>query len=402
MKTQQADNSKAFSIIHSKYQLHSENAYECIRNNDNRTIQLSTIANLTTDFHSIISDFPIDYSYYGAEPYNDYTIKIEDTYGTALYVIVHSRPQIKKVFLLPVVVGFKNGNTCDVVALTDNGQMRGFFTDIYKNSVITISEEGKIKGFYNKSDVPKDVMLKNNIFEIKEQKTYFPDFIKKENAFDEFGVQGEMISVNTSNGVYGNLNIFTNNANENFLKVWKKAEQQSINFKATASSTSQLVVQVWLHTITQWNKRCKARKIKLVHSLTEKIEEVNSINDKRIAEAKQTIIDLNKDIIVYINNNNDEKSKRKFNGFHILQSQRCGFFRHYSNGKISYIAPTTVHYKQVCDLRYNQGKPIIYRNTEDFLREKSYLENDVCLMLKGNNINFSREKNFSFFRKKAT
>lgn len=383
MNKQQTDSSKVFSLVHEKYQFHSKNAYDCIKKNDSRIIQLSTITYLTTDNNSIIEDFPIAYNSYGAEPYNDYIIKVADTYDTELYVVVHSRPMQKKVFLLPIVVGFKQDDVCDVVKLTDNGRIRSFSSNEYGN----------------KSGA-KDLFLNRNN-NIRNAISYLPQFqfFSKEDAFEEFGVQGEMIAVNTSSGVYNNLNILTNKLGVDFLQMWEQSEKQSLNFPATAPSSTELVIQIWLHTIIKWKKRCQSRKIKLVYSSTNKTEVVGSVKDERIAKAKQTIIDFNKDIVVYVNNNDDESGKRTFRSYHMLQSQRCGFFRHYSNGKISYIAPTTVHYKNVCNV-YTNGKTITYRNTEDFLREKSYLENDVCLMLKGNNINFKREKTFDFLGRK--
>lgn len=99
---------------------------------------------------------------------------------------------------------------------------------------------------------------------------------------------------------------------------------------------------------------------------------------------------------------NDSAGKRAFAGFCVLQSERCGHFRHLQSGKVVYVRPTTVHYKKLNpEKTINQtAKPVIYRNTEDFLREKSYLENDVLMMLKCNGIEYQREKMFPWMGKK--
>ena len=70
--------------------------------------------------------------------------------------------------------------------------------------------------------------------------------------------------------------------------------------------------------------------------------------------------------------------------------------------KVVYVRPTTVHYKKLNPNKAisQTAKPVIYRNTEDFLREKSYLENDVLMMLKCNGIEYQREKMFPWMGKK--
>lgn len=61
-----------------------------------------------------------------------------------------------------------------------------------------------------------------------------------------------------------------------------------------------------------------------------------------------------------------------------------------------------MHYKKLNPNKAisQTAKPVIYRNTEDFLREKSYLENDVLMMLKCNGIEYQREKMFPWMGKK--
>lgn len=46
--------------------------------------------------------------------------------------------------------------------------------------------------------------------------------------------------------------------------------------------------------------------------------------------------------MVYVN---DGGGKRAFAGFCVLQSERCGHFRHLQSGRVVYVRPTTVHYK---------------------------------------------------------
>ena len=129
--------------------------------------------------------------------------------------------------------------------------------------------------------------------------------------------------------------------------------------------------------------------------------EQETVKDVRecLNTSKQTIVDLKKGIVVYVN---DGAGKRAFAGFCVLQSERCGHFRHLQSGRIVYVRPTTVHYKKLNpDKAISQtAKPVIYRNTEDFLREKSYLENDVLMMLKCNDIEYQREKMFPWMGKK--
>lgn len=148
-----------------------------------------------------------------------------------------------------------------------------------------------------------------------------------------------------------------------------------------------------------WKRRCLSRKVeqRIVHANGEQ----ESVKDVRecLNTSKQTIVDLKKGIVVYVN---DSAGKRAFAGFCVLQSARCGHFRHLQSGKVVYIRPTTVHYKKLNpEKAINQtAKPVIYRNTEDFLREKSYLENDVLMMLKCNGIEYQREKMFPWMGKK--
>lgn len=88
-----------------------------------------------------------------------------------------------------------------------------------------------------------------------------------------------------------------------------------------------------------WRKRCLNRQIKIVHS-DKKTEYADDIKRTTKKVDKQIIIDINKDIVVYIN---DNMSKREFRGYHMFESSRCGHFRHLKGGKLTYVPPTIVH-----------------------------------------------------------
>lgn len=338
------------SITNPKYQL-QEDAYSFLAKSTNRIIQLPTIAKLTTDNRSVIQDFPIDYDTYGLEPYNEYAIKVNDGYDTSLYLFVHFRGS--KTYLLPVLIGFQSGTSCSPVNLTDNWRMRALRETAYV-----------------------DVVSANR----------------------EFGIDGWMLAID-NHDIYGMQLVLASRQKENLLKLWQRSEGESLRGKNTVTSPSSaaLVIQIWLHTICMWRKRCISRKVKVVHT-NGQVEALRSI--KELSSHRQTIIDIGKDLSVYVN---DSLTKREFRGYHMRESQRCGHFRHLSSGKVTYIPPTIVHYKKLVPdaaLIQNGYKPLVYRSVEDFLKEKSYLENDVMLMLKGRGIRYEREKMFAWLGKK--
>lgn len=338
------------SIANPKYQL-QEDAYDFVVKKATRIIQLPTIAKLTTDNRSIINDFPIEYDTYGLEPYNEYSIKINDGYDTSLYLFVHFRGS--KTYLLPVLVGFQSGNSCSPINLTDNWRMRA------------------LRG---------------------------TDYIDVVSAKREFGIDGWMLKID-NHDIYGMQLVLASKPKDNLLKLWQRSEGESLRGRNTVTSPSSaaLMIQIWLHTICMWRKRCISRKVKVVHT-NGQVESLSSI--KELPSHKQTIIDIGKNLSVYVN---DSLTKREFRGYHMRESQRCGHFRHLSSGKVTYIPPTIVHYKKLVPdaaLIANGCKPLVYRSVEDFLREKSYLENDVMLMLKGKGIRYEREKMFVWLGKK--
>ena len=337
MNTKNAEWQREYYLTHDKYRMLGQgtDCYKVVKGLT-RILQLPTIAKLTTDNESVIGDFRLNSGEYGLEPYDEYAIKVDDTYGASLYILVHRKADVT--FLCPILVGFDGDNTCAMVRPTDNWRMREMAA-----------------------------------------------FVKLRMAEKEFGVDGPMMAVDTRNGVYGYLSIL--NESGNLLERWLRTERDSLHKRnsVTAPSSAALILQIWLHTICLWKRRCLSRKVeqRLVHANGEQ----ESVSDVReyMNTSKQTIVDLKKDIVVYVN---DGRGKRSFAGFCVLQSERCGHFRHLQSGKVIYVRPTTVHYKKLNPSKAisQTAKPVIYRNTEDFLREKSYLENDVLMMLKCNGI----------------
>lgn len=332
MNTKNAEWQREYYLTHDKYRMLGQgtDCYKVVKGLT-RILQLPTIAKLTTDNESVIGDFRLNSGEYGLEPYDEYAIKVDDTYGASLYILVHRKADVT--FLCPILVGFDGDNTCAMVRPTDNWRMREMAA-----------------------------------------------FVKLRMAEKEFGVDGPMMAVDTRNGVYGYLSIL--NESGNLLERWLRTERDSLHKRnsVTAPSSAALILQIWLHTICLWKRRCLSRKVeqRLVHANGEQ----ESVSDVReyMNTSKQTIVDLKKDIVVYVN---DGRGKRSFAGFCVLQSERCGHFRHLQSGKVIYVRPTTVHYKKLNPYKAisQTAKPVIYRNTEDFLREKSYLENDVLMVL---------------------
>lgn len=351
MNNNSAEWQREFYLTHDKYRMQGQgtDCYKVVKGLT-RILQLPTIAKLTTDNESVIGDFRLNRGEYGLEPYDEYAIKVDDTYGASLYILVHRRADTT--FLCPILVGFEGESTCAMVMPTDNWRMREMTA-----------------------------------------------FVELRRAEKEFGVDGLMMAVSTRNGVYGYISVL--NESGNLLKRWLRTEHDSLHIRnsVTAPSSAALILQIWLHTICLWKRRCLSRKVeqRIVHANGEQ----ESVKDVRecLNASKQTIVDLKKGIVVYVN---DGAGKRAFAGFCVLQSERCGHFRHLQSGKVVYVRPTTVHYKKLNPNKTisQTAKPVIYRNTEDFLREKSYLENDVLMMLKCNGIEYQREKMFPWMGKK--
>lgn len=380
------------SLVNLKYQLSDfgdADTYSFVLNNSIRVIQLPTVVKLLTDNRAIIKDFPIDFDMSGMEPYNDYAIKVCDTFGTILYVFVHCRGAYT--YLFPVVSGFDSDISCSPMNPTDNWRIRALRTAKSYNVPLVDS---------NGSMMPIGQTGALDSFEFRDLSGgLYHERIRMLSAKKEFGFSGIMIEVDTA-GVYGNSFVLAKPVANGLLSIWEKSEYDSLYDKHTATtfSSAALILQVWLHTVTMWRKRCLNRKIKVVHPHGE-AEYTRDIKQV-LSNTKQTIVDLNKDIVVYVN---DVLTKRELRSYHVTESVRCGHFRHLPNGNIIYIAPTTVHYKKlVPDERLVDSiqKPIVYRNTEDFLREKSYLEDEVNSMLQGRGIAREREKMFDWMGRK--
>lgn len=259
MNNKSAEWQHEFYLTHDKYRMQRQgtDCYKVVKGLT-RILQLPTIAKLTTDNESVISDFRLNSGEYGLEPYDEYAIKVDDTYGASLYILVHRRADTT--FLCPILVGFEGENTCAMVMPTDNWRMREMAT-----------------------------------------------FVELRRAEKEFGVDGLMMAVNTRNGVYSCLSVL--NESGNLLERWLRTERDSLHIRnsVTAPSSAALILQIWLHTICLWKRRCLSRKVeqRIVHANGEQ----ESVKDVRecLNISKQTIVDLKKGIVVYVN---DGRGKR--------------------------------------------------------------------------------------------
>lgn len=287
MNNNSAEWQREYYLTHDKYRMQGQgtDCYKVVKSLT-RILQLPTIAKLTTDNESVIGDFRLNRGEYGLEPDDEYAIKVDDTYGASLYILVHRRAVTT--FLGPILVGFEDENTCAMVKPTDNWRMR-------------------------------------------EMKA----FVELRRAEKEFGVDGLMMAVNTRNGVYGYLSVL--NESGNLLERWLRTERDSLHIRnsVTAPSSAALILQIWLHTICLWKRRCLSRKVeqRIVHANGEQ-ETVKDVREC-LNTSKQTIVDLKKGIVVYVN---DSAGKRAFAGFCVLQSERCGHFRHLQSGKVVIVA----------------------------------------------------------------
>lgn len=252
MKNNSAEWQREFYLTHDKYRMQGQgtDCYKVVKSLT-RILQLPTIAKLTTDNESVISDFRLNRGEYGLEPYDEYAIKVDDTYGASFYILVHRR--VDTTFLCPILVDFEGENTCAMVMPTDNWRMREMTA-----------------------------------------------FVELRRAEKEFGVDGLMMAVNTRNGVYGCLSVL--NESGNLLERWLRTERDSLHERntVTAPSSAALILQIWLHTICLWKRRCLSRKVeqRVVHANGEQ----ESVKDVRecLNTSKQTIVDLKKGIVVFI------------------------------------------------------------------------------------------------------
>lgn len=244
MNNNSAEWQHEFYLTHDKYRMQGQgtDCYKVVKGLT-RILQLPTIAKLTTDNESVIGDFRLNRGEYGLEPYDEYAIKVDDTYGASLYILVHRRADTT--FLCPILVGFEGENTCAMVMPTDNWRMREMAA-----------------------------------------------FVEQRRAEKEFGVDGLMMAVNTRNGVYGYLSVL--NESGNLLERWLRTERDSLHIRnsVTAPSSAALILQIWLHTICLWKRRCLSRKVeqRIVHANGEQ-ETVKDVREC-LNTSKQTIVDL--------------------------------------------------------------------------------------------------------------
>lgn len=87
MNNNSAEWQHEFYLTHDKYRMQGQgtDCYKVVKGLT-RILQLPTIAKLTTDNESVISDFRLNSGEYGLEPYDEYAIKVDDTYGASLYM----------------------------------------------------------------------------------------------------------------------------------------------------------------------------------------------------------------------------------------------------------------------------------------------------------------------------
>lgn len=254
MNNNSAEWQHEFYLTNDKYRMQGQgtDCYKVVKSLT-RILQLPTIAKLTTDNESVISDFRLNRGEYGLEPYDEYAIKVDDTYGTSFYILVHRRADTT--FLCPILVGFEGENTCAMVMPTDNWRMREMTA-----------------------------------------------FVELRRAEKEFGVDGLMMAVNTRNGVYSCLSVL--NESGNLLERWLRTERDSLHIRnsVTAPSSAALILQIWLHTICLWKRRCLSRKVeqRIVHANGEQ-ESVKNVREC-LNTSKQTIVDLKKSIVALLNN----------------------------------------------------------------------------------------------------
>lgn len=372
------DYEELISLNNERYHWGCDDVDKVLKQNNYRTIQLSTVAKLTTDNQSIIKDFPIKKGSIGACPYKQYCIKVADTEGTILYILVSQHG--KYVNLLPIVSGFKQGEYTDVLHLTSNWRAKSF--DQPENNIHNKTMVFGFEGFNGE--------FHDTTFKI-DGVTFGSD--------EDFDIKNAVvIKINTENGIYNRMPFVFATPKKSLFDAWFETEEISLTkHLSTAPSTTAMIIQVWLHTIALWREKCINRSVVIKNDISNTVDIVEKIDDYK-PKSKYHIIDISKDIVIYENRTNNI---RKFLGYHMTETDRCGHFRHLSNGKIIYIKPTTVRFKKILPDAFNGlSTKIIYRNTEDFLKEKSYLEYEILEYLRENRIRYEREKNFHWLGKK--
>ena len=113
------ENTRLFAVVADKYQAEG-NPEVVLKGCEDRIIQLPDLALLTTDDASARNEFPI-----GAEdrwnmPFSRYEILIRDTFGSELRLAITEMAEETQI--IPVILGFSEGNVEAIGRLTDNGK----------------------------------------------------------------------------------------------------------------------------------------------------------------------------------------------------------------------------------------------------------------------------------------
>jgi very-short-patch-repair endonuclease len=164
-------------------------------------------------------------------------------------------------------------------------------------------------------------------------------------------------------------------------------------------SSITLLIHVWMYALAMYNVLLSVRKVKYINTHAKQEQNIRTSDIKNLPN--KCIIDLGKEKKIYTYDT-DEERDAIFRQYHILSTHRRGHFRHYKNGRVIYIPPTVIHYSEdkLAPDAHERTMNVIYRNSEDFLSDKSYLEADVDKMLKTHGVVYSREQMFSWMGKK--
>ena len=123
MNNNSAEWQREYYLTHDKYRMQGQgtDCYKVVKSLT-RILQLPTIAKLTTDNESVIGDFRLNRGEYGLEPYDEYAIKVDDTYGASLYILVHRRPEHDQFLYL------KHERPFRLALIDENGSLNRFQT----------------------------------------------------------------------------------------------------------------------------------------------------------------------------------------------------------------------------------------------------------------------------------
>lgn len=223
---------------------------------------------------------------------------------------------------------------------------------------------------------------------------------------DRLTEEGYVIIRNTSIVITRDANVFAEDPDRAYQATGRwpllnaflmAADNQVIAAFRPSAACAALIV--WLMAVTLWYKRCEGRTVQIRQRLADGQEKA-AFGDARTPCQKgmTRVVDLGKKIVVY---DSPVTEHREFGGYHIAETQRCGYVRHYKSGKVIMVRPTTVHFRKLAgDCDRNARTTLICRDAEKFLREKSYLEDDVLQMLLRHGIRYEREKTFPWLGRK--